>query len=125
MTNRFKENEPQYYGYKQTAIIPSNDTFILNRAAQALLKDIYKGGYRYKKYGVELGGIEPVSDQISLWGDVGENKSLMPGVDRIQKRFGRHSIFLASEALGTHWKMNLSILSPCYTTSMDEIPKIN
>lgn len=124
MTNRFKENEPQYYGYKQTAIIPSNDTFILNRAAQALLKDIYKGGYRYKKCGVELGGIEPASDQICLWGDVEENKSLMSGVDRIQERFGRHSIFLASEALDTHWKMNRSILSPCYTTDLNQIPLI-
>ena len=32
----------------------------------------------------------------------------------IQERFEQYSIFLASETLGTQWKMNFNVLSPCY-----------
>lgn len=121
LTNRFKENAPQYYGHRQTAIHPSSDTVTLNNAAQALLKQIYRAGYEYKKCGVELAGIEPVCNQFALWNEPEAERPIMGAVDRIQERFGRRSIFLASEVLGTQWKMPRSILSPCYTTNLNDV----
>mgnify|MGYP003594297612 FL=1 len=97
----------------------------LNNAAQALLKHIYRAGYEYKKCGVELSGIEPVCNQFSLWNEPVAERPIMGAIDRIQERFGRRSIFLASEAMGTQWKMNRRILSPCYTTKLNDVVLIN
>lgn len=125
LTNRFKKNAPQYYGHRQTAIHPSSDTVVLNNVAQTLLKQIYRTGYEYKKCGIELAGIEPVCNQFTLWIEPEAERPIMSAIDRIQERFGCRSIFLASEILGTQWKMSRNILSPCYSTRLNQLPLIN
>src|SRR5665647_2091236 len=58
-TNPFKEDEPQY---QRSMIVPlcqpSDDTMALINAAIKGLKKIYRSGYRYKKTGVLLMGLQ-------------------------------------------------------------------
>ena len=125
-TDRFREDIPQYHGYRLTALpVASSDTLLLNVAAQALLEQIYRQGYAYKKCGIELGGIESVAigAQQDLWvpGDAPERHRLMAILDRINQRFGRQSIMVGSENLSRDWRMNRDLLSPRYTTRFSDL----
>ena len=70
-TNPFKEKEPQY---QRSMIVPlsqpTDDTMTLVRAATTGLKAIYRSGYRYKKTGVLLMGLQGKGTvQASLFDD--------------------------------------------------------
>ena len=119
-TNRFRIELPQYYGHQVTSIIPTSDTILLNRAAQQLLSAIYRSGFSYKKCGIELSGIESVR-QDDLFDAPATHDELMRSIDKINAKFGRLTITLATEKLATQWQMNRQNLSPCYTTRINDL----
>ena len=119
-TNRFRIELPQYYGHQVTSIIPTSDTILLNRAAQQLLSVIYRSGFSYKKCGIELSGIESVR-QDDLFDAPATHDELMRSIDKINAKFGRLTITLATEKLATQWQMNRQNLSPCYTTRINDL----
>ncbi|QEY25804.1 Y-family DNA polymerase [Neisseria zalophi] len=123
-TNRFRENEPQYCGHLMSVLVePTADTIQLNRAALALLKKIYRPGLEFKKAGIELGGIQPSGIiQANLWSsNTVDRSSLLSAWDEITAHYGRHCIKLASELLSSDWHMSRDALSPCYTTSLQDV----
>ena len=53
------------------------------------------------------------------------SESLMKSLDKINYRYGRSTLRLASEGLEKNWQMRRSNISPSYTTSFEEILKVN
>jgi DNA polymerase V len=126
-TNRFDETKPHYSKSKTVALpFPVRTTAMLTKYALSALESVFEPGYAYKKAGIMLSGI--VSDsqvQQDLFGSL-ESKTeiLSVMVDKINGRFGKGSIFLASEGREKLWQMKRAFLSPCYTTDWKDMLSI-
>lgn len=130
----FIQNSPfdqaEYYGNSMTIALPSptDCTLQINKAAQWLLKRIYKPDIYYQKAGVML--MELVSEggkQQDLFGySAGEPKAskLMATLDRINQKYSKGTVKLASEGIDKAWVMRRGAKSPNYTGSWEELPKV-
>jgi len=129
LTNRFKEDEPQYSN-SATTVLPVSSSYTpeLIRYAHTLLEILYKPGYRYKKTGVFLTEIVPENEiQTSLLVPgypYKRNSEVMELVDRINARWGTDTVRYASEGIQRKWTMRRERLSPHYTTVWSEIPVV-
>ncbi len=127
LTNRFKEDEPQYNA-GITVPIPdaSDDTLALTAAALKGLAAIYRPGYRYKKTGVMLTLLsDKAARQTTLFDDpVAREKSerLMATMDAINREFGRGMVRSGASGVVQRWAMRSENRSPRYTTRWDELP---
>jgi len=127
-TNGFRPDLPQY---RKNAVItlptPTNSSTEIAKYAVALLRSIYKPGYKYKKAGVIVSGIIP-EDQIQLnifdTVDRGKYRELFRVVDKINELYGRDTIKLASQGIGRKWKLKQEKLSKRYTTRWDDLMEI-
>ena len=123
-TSPFRAQDPQYSACLGLRL-PSatQDSTDINRAAQALLRRLYRPGFRYAKAGVLLLDLCPAAQaQRDLPLDEDEppgRERLMQALDRINLRHGRGTLQLAS-AGGTlahrPWAMKQARLTPAYTT---------
>jgi DNA polymerase V len=90
------------------------------------LDQIYRAGYSYKKAGVILGRLKPAAQSpLRLYGD-GEYeraRRVMRAVDEINRRHGRETIKLGA-ARGGSWQTKFLRRSRRYTTSLDEVLRI-
>lgn len=102
-TNPFREDLPQYYNFLETRLLtPSNSTITIVKTANALLQQLFKPGYHYKKAGVIVMGISPDSPiQQDLFDTDAERIAKMRRldaiVDRINKVNGSETIVLCSQ----------------------------
>ena len=125
-TNRFKENEPQY---RNTALMKlpeaTSYTPALQEAAHALLRKIYRDGYRYKKTGAVLMGISPeASLDEGLFTDrakIEKEKRLMRAVDALKRKHGPQGVRVGAAGRQHAWAMRRDYLSPRYTTDWNEL----
>ncbi len=130
-TNPFNPQEPQYQRIARTQIQPATqDTRIIISKANALLKDIYRAGYKYHKCGVELSQIQPESHfvQSDLFNDTEsaqtcEHRALMQVVDHINQRF-QNGVSFASTQLTQNWKPRSERISRAYTTDWQELVRV-
>lgn len=132
-TNPHRENEPQY---SRSLIVPlaqtTDDTTRLIHAALTGLKAIYRQGYRYKKSGVLLVGLQPKgTTQAGLFEDPAEQTrsgNMMRVMDAINRRMGNGSLTIASSggAMGKdrRWAMLRDSKTPNYTTEWGELPVV-
>lgn len=128
-TSPFK-NTPQYYAHEGIRLSScTQDTRKLIKAAWTLLEGMYRGGYEYKKAGIELHDIRDENEtQLSLL-DVNDDQhslKLMGTMDSINFWHGPKT--LQSMACGvdnTAWRMLRDHKSPRYTTSWYELPKVS
>jgi len=127
MTNRFKD-DPQY-GASLSCELPeaSSNTPVITRYALALLKRLYKEGYRYKKAGVMLSDISAARDlQMNIF--LGEKErgspELMNIVDQVNRSYGSGTLFYASAGTDKPWSMRRELLSPAYTTRWEDIVEV-
>lgn len=126
-TNPFKPEEPQY---ERSMIVPlsqpTDDTKKIVYASLIGLKSIYRSGFRYKKSGVLLMGLEPKSTlQRTLFDDEeGQAKSdkLMHVMDSINRKMGSGSMTIAASGIKQRWSMRRERKSPNYTTDWNELP---
>ncbi len=126
-TNPFREQDPQY---SNSITIPlpnaSCDTRLLVRAALYGLKKIYRPGFTYKKAGVILIGISDARvSQGALFIEHGAGEKsdrLMEALDRLNQRYGRNTVVIASAGTSRSWGMRRECMSPCYTTSWSDVP---
>lgn len=130
----FIQNSPfdqaEYYGNSQVVALPSptDCTLQINKAALWLLKQIYKPGVYYQKAGVMLMELVPEGGkQTDLFGysiNSGKKDQLMTTMDRINKKYSRGTIKLASEGVEKAWVMRRSYKSPNYTGDWKQLPRV-
>lgn len=126
-TNPFKEKEPQY---QHSMIVPlptpTDDTTKLVGAALRGLKVIYRGGYRYKKSGVLLMGLQPKGTvQATLFDDTAlqtRSANRMQVMDAINRKMGKDTLSTGASGVKNNWTMRRERKSPAYTTSWSELP---
>ena len=131
---------PHHYGASMASFAhPTASSSALVGAARRLLRACHRPGdangrpHRYMKAGVILTELAPRGDcQGDLFVPrVPEHPALFAVVDRINARFGRHSVGLAAQgsprqlvAGDAVWTMSRRHLSPRYTTRWDDLPTI-
>ncbi len=126
-TNRFREDLPQYNPSLVVPLpYPTNDTIEINVWAGYLAERMFKPEFQYKKAGIKLSEITPVSQRQ---GDLIEpniigNGKLMTAIDELNHRYGRGTLKVSTQGAFTEWQMRAERKSPCYTTSWDEIPVV-
>lgn len=126
---------------------PTNDTLILNKFAMRLLEKAYKEfhpifhkPYLYSKCGVVMGGLVDQSirqENLFRTNLANENIKIMQCIDKLNFRYGKRSIVLASmgtpdELLGVEsckenaasWGMRRNMMSNRWTTNWDDILKV-
>lgn len=127
-TNPYSRQDPQYSNYYlQSFIHPSADTLTITREAKAGLAAIFKPGYRYKKCGICLMSLSPDAlSQSDLFQSVSyaHSDTIMSVVDKLNKKYGKGTLFSAAEGIGKPWQMRSERKSPRYTTSWTELPQV-
>ncbi len=126
MTNRFRPELPQYNPALTLPLPqPTQDTLLLNRWASMMVEQMFKPVYAYKKVGVMLSEISPLSfQQGSLLDDEApKNAQLMKTLDTLNQRYGRNTVKVSTEGLGGAWRMRQERKSPGYTTDWDDVPR--
>lgn len=124
-TNRFKSDSPQYSNSTCINLSESTDYTpkLINNALKAL-KLIYKDGYEYKKAGVMFGNLLPKSDvqkNLFVQNNTEKEDKLMSLMDKLNGRFNRKLLKVASEGLEQEWKMKSNIKSNSGTVRWDEL----
>lgn len=124
-TNRFKD-EPQYSNAAYLKLpAPTSSTIDLTKYAQKGLARIFKSGFKYKKAGVILEGIQDDKNlQQNFFNNIAGQKRatfLMKAIDKINNTFGQGTLRLASEGIKRSWRMKRSHLSKRYTTNWNEL----
>ena len=96
----------------------------VKKAIQAMEK-IYRKGYKYKKAGVIMLNLSPVSNIRGLLElDKEKSDALMQSFDLINARYGCSTIHTAAEGIEKIWSATRKKTSPCYTTRFNELLKV-
>jgi len=128
-TNPFKPDAKQYHPSKSFSLIKaSSDTREVVMVARALVRAMYRKGYRYKKGGV---GLLDLTAGSSVQGDLfsgvdPRSKAMMDVLDRVNRKFGRGTMGLAASGWQAtpQWAMNQKSLSPAYTSRWDQLLRV-
>ena len=123
LTNHFNKKEKQYSSsIKLQLDYPTSDSKLIVKRAVEGIKRIYKEGYRYKKAGIILYELHSSSSARGLLDyDKPRTDSLMRSLDEINYRYGSATLKLAAEGIRRSWHMRREKVSPCYTTSFDQL----
>ena len=123
LTNHFNKKEKQYSSsIKLQLDYPTSDSKLIVKRAVEGIKRIYKEGYRYKKAGIILYELQSSSSVRGLLDyDRSRSDSLMRSLDEINYRYGSSTLRLAAEGIRRSWHMRREKVSPCYTTSFDQL----
>jgi len=123
LTNHFNKKEKQYSSsIKLQFDYPTSDSKLIVKRAVEGIKRIYKEGYRYKKAGIILYELHSSSSVRGLLDyDKPRTDSLMRSLDEINYRYGSATLRLAAEGIRRSWHMRREKVSPCYTTSFDQL----
>lgn len=104
---------------------PSQHTPTLIQAAITALSHLYKAGYEYAKAGVSLLSISTTQHHQADWigtQEPNKHKSIMYTIDSLNQRYGKNTLFFASQGIEQSWKMRRDKQSPAYTTRIQDIP---
>jgi DNA polymerase V len=126
-TNPFKLKDPQYTPSLVVPVgEPTDDTTRLVNAALRGLKTIHRPGFKYKKSGVLLMGLQAKQAvQATLFDDTAaqeKSEKLMQVMDSVNRRMGKGSMTIAAAGTKRRWAMRRDSKSPNYTTDWDELP---
>ena len=124
-TNRFRKELPQYMPSLAVPLpYPTNDSLEVNQWAGWLCERMFKPEYQYKKAGVMLSEISPLSHhQGDLLETARPDKhKLMQALDGLNARYGRGAVKVSTQGAYTGWQMKQERKSPNYTTSWTDVP---
>ncbi len=131
-TGQFNPNEKQRsVSLTRELLYPSDDTRAFLQAAMLLVDRLWLDGFRYAKAGVMLTDFyEHHPYQTDLFDerdshDMQKSQKLMQTLDAINQQFGSHTLKFASEGTKKTWQMSRELLSPCYTTNVNQLPKVH
>jgi len=124
-----KEQPLRSWGTTVNFLSSTNDSRELVNNARKAAENLFEPGYKIKKAGVILLGLTPEGEkQLSLFEKSKEDKArsqeLMQLMDKINHRYGRETIQLASSGIRKKWQMKADYKSPKYTTNWDDLPKV-
>jgi DNA polymerase V len=129
-TNRFRQQDPQYHP-SVSARLPqaTDDTLRLVGFATALMRRIFRTGYRYVKAGVMLLDLRARSIvQGSLFDasqEFDERRTrLMAVLDRASTKWGRGVLAPGSAGMTARWAMRREHMTPAYTTRWEELVRV-
>ncbi len=126
-TNRFRKDLPQYMPSLAVPLpYPTNDSLEVNRWADHLCERMFRDGYQYKKAGIVLSEISPVTHRQ---GDLLEpentsNTALMQALDILNQRYGRGTVKVSTQGAFKDWQMLQERKSPNYTTCWGDVPVV-
>lgn len=131
-TNPFRRWEKQY---SRSVVMPLRrptcaTSPIVDTALRGL-RAIYAAGFRIHKAGVILTDLADAAHgqhELALDADAGDKPALMAALDRLNDRYGRDAVQVASSGLGGRkrsWVMKQQWLTPQYTTNWDHLPVAN
>ena len=128
-TNRFRQDLPQYMPSLAIALPqPTNDSLVVNQWAAHLVEQLFKPEYQYKKAGLVLSDIAPVSHlQSDCWIEPHtpkNNSRLMATIDQLNQRFGRGTLKISTQGARQGWQMKQESKSPGYTTDWSQTPVV-
>lgn len=104
---------------------PENNTSRILTQILPKLKTIFIEGRRYKKSGVIFFGLESAEKlQPDLFSQTPQKNgnNVFQIVDRLNKKFGKGTIFTLSEGIERSWKMKRERLSKPFTTDWNSLP---
>ena len=121
---------PPHYSRNVTVPLrrPTADSKHLVAAAVLGLRAIYKSGFNYIKAGVMLLDLQDSrieQQELDLESEAESRSGLMAVMDRLNDRYGRGTLLLASAGLEgkeRSWAMRQSLLTPQYTTRWEGVP---
>jgi DNA polymerase V len=126
-TNFFHLDEPQY---SKSILVrlphPTDYTPDLVGAALRGLQEVFRQGFKYKKAGVMLHGLEASNGlQGSLFcKDDPKLTALQAAVDKLNARHGRDVVHCRTRRAEARWMMKRDQMSPGYTTKWDDLVKV-
>lgn len=128
-TNKHK---PGYRSWSREAVfaVPTADTGLIAQTVNDLFSELYNPSVAYHRAGVLLHDFVPghqlQTDLLGLVDVPGHDKARtrMAAVDAINERYGRRTIRLAAETLGSVWKPIYNLRSPRYATRLSELPTV-
>ncbi len=106
----------------------TNYTPTLIQATLVGLKNIYRSGFHYAKAGVCFTELESESlQQQNLFTaqDKDKEQRVMRAVDHLNERYGSKTIKPATLIGSTPWHVKHNLVSPRYTTVLNEIPHVH
>ena len=126
-TNRFRKDLPQYMPSLAVPLpYPTNNSLEVNLWASALCERMFKPGYQYKKAGIMLSEISPVTHRQGdlLEEDAANKGKLMLALDSLNQRYGRGTVKVSTQGAYQDWQMRQERKSPNYTTAWEEVPVV-
>ncbi len=133
-TNRFRKQDSQYSpSATLPLVVPTDDTRLLTQTAQAVLRTVFRSGYRYVKAGVMLLDLRARRDlqQGDLFGIesavmTARRAALTATLDRVNAKWGPGTLGIGSAGLqrDRRWMMARGKLSPAYTTKWSELRRV-
>lgn len=127
-TDPFNPNEPQINKSK-TMMLPvaTNSNTELVKYALFCLNEIFIPGFRYKKAGVIVEGLQnesSIQQNIFDKTDRKKQRDLLKVMDKLNSEYGRDTVKLAVQGDGKEWKLRQEKLSKRYTTIWNEIIEV-
>ncbi len=127
-TDRHRLDEPQYRNSFTVALpVQTASDFELVKYAKFALDKIFIEDYNYKRAGVIVTGISDdsaVQPDMFYDFDFKKDKKITEAIEKINKRFGKDAIRIASITPTETWRIKRNLFSPAYTTSWDDILKV-
>jgi DNA polymerase V len=118
-------------GFTSSSVIfpnPSANSGDILKAISPKLPAMFIPGRRYKKSGVVFFGLESTQhQQLQLFSDHHEDsrkKRLDAARDAINRQYGRNTLFNLAEGIDKPWSMKRERLSPNYTSSWEQLPRV-
>ncbi|MGH8156624.1 MAG: Y-family DNA polymerase [Rhodanobacter sp.] len=132
-TSRFRAQDAQYApSATLTLPAPTDDIAAITQVAVAMLKQLYRPGYRYVKSGVMLLDLRDRNVQQGQLFDTGvltvdaRRETLLTTLDRANSRWGSGTIAIGSAGIKRPraWTMQRGNLSPAFTTRWQELATV-
>jgi DNA polymerase V len=128
-TGMFNPQEAKYAkGVVCELPYPTDDTRLITKAALAGLERVYRDGFAYSKAEVLLLGL---CQRNECTGDLfapiqsAEASQVMAVLDQINSKWGRGTIRPGRVQLAPDWGMRREIMSPSYTTRLDQLWRVS
>lgn len=129
-TNRFREDQPQYYGTKSVPLpVGSNSSMELIACSAKALKLIYREQYAYKKAGILVSAIvhqDYIQTDLFAMNERKReaDRKAMAALDRLNQRMGRDTVKVAAMGFDRSWLMRQERKSKCYTTRWADLLEV-